>query len=538
MEYDFLIIGSGFGGSVSALRLAQKGYRVAVLEQGRRITPADMEAADQHLSKLFWLPKLGFKGFFTQHIFRHVGIVGGVGVGGGSLVYAAVLLEPKPAFFGDPAWANLGVDWAAELRPHYATAAHMLGRTQNPYLGEMDERLRETAVSLNADATFATAPLGIYFGQPDVTAPDPYFDGAGPARTGCRHCGGCLTGCPYNAKNSLDKNYLYLAAQHGAQILPERQVTEIAPIAGGYQVKMVHPFKPWVRYKALTAQQVVIAAGVLGTLRLLFHCRDVARTLPQISTQLGQVVRTNSEAVVGILAQDAAAAIGDGGPTITSHFYPNAHTHITQNRFPRGYQFMRWYMGPLVDGKRPLRRALTTLSRYLTQPRRATLSWRGRNWHQRISVLTVMQLLDNRVSFRYGRRMMTLFRHSLTSQQASGERAPTYLPEANAAARAFAQHSQGIPLNNLPESVGNLSVTAHILGGCHMGESTTTGVIDTNHRVFGYPGLYVVDGTAVSANVGVNPSLTITALAERCMSLIPPKSTREGNFTGRADHQG
>ncbi|MCA9991449.1 MAG: GMC family oxidoreductase [Anaerolineales bacterium] len=517
MDYDVIIIGSGFGGSVAALRLAQRGRRVAVLEQGRRITPDDMRAADESLRRLLWLPRLGMHGFFVQHIFRHVGIVGGVGVGGGSLVYAAVLLEPGRAFFEDPAWHNLAVDWAAELRPHYATARQMLGSAPNPHHGLMDDYLRQTASDLGAGHTFDTVPLGIYFSdRPGEETPDPYFAGRGPARSGCTGCGGCLTGCTYGAKNSLDKNYLYLAEQLGATILPQRQATLIRPLpGGGYEVSLRNPLERRQRLQPLRAQQVVVAAGVLGTLQLLFHCRNVARTLPAISPRLGQQVRTNSEAVVSILHEADAPRVDEGGPTITSHFYPNGHTHITQNRFPAGYNFMRYYMGPLVDESRPGRRALKTLGRLLAQPRRSTRAWRGAAWHQRTSVLTVMQQLDSQIAFRYGRGLYTGFARGLLTHPAGGQRTPAYIPEANAAARAFAAASGGQPLNTLPESVANLSVTAHILGGCPMGRSAGEGVIDTGHQVFGYPGLYVVDGSAVSANVGVNPSLTITALAER-----------------------
>ena len=521
MDYDVIIIGSGFGGSVSALRLAEKGYRVAVLEQGRRIGPDDMRAVDSDPRKLFWMPQIGMKGYFTQSLFQHTAIVGGVGVGGGSLVYATVLLEPPPAFYTDPIWRDLQTDWREELAPYYATAKKMLGVTPNPYFGQMDDYLRETAVAMQAESSFGSIPLGIYFGEPQKTVEDPFFDGRGPARTGCRKCGQCLTGCPHNAKNSLDKNYLYLAEQLGVTVLPERKATVIQPIEGGYAVEMVNPLRRWSRHAPLRARKVIVAAGVLGTLRLLFHSRDVAGTLPKLSAQLGKVVRTNSEAITGILSRDPTVNLAEGGPAITSHFYANEHTHITQNRFPPGYTFMKWYTGPLVDGERPFSRALTTLGQTLRHPVQATQSARRRNWHQQISVLSTMQVLDNQISFKYGRSPLAAFQYELMSVSDSNRRAPAYIPEANEAARLFAEKSKGVPQNTVLESVGNLSITAHILGGCHMGGSPETGVIDADHEVFGYPGLYVVDGAAVSANVGVNPSLTITALAERAMNRIP-----------------
>lgn len=523
MVYDFVVIGTGFGGSVSALRLAEKGYRVLVLEQGRHIGPAEIEAADRNPLKLFWAPALRLRGYFSQHIFRHVGIVGGVGVGGGSLVYAAVLLEPPSTFFKDEAWSELGVDWQQELQPHYETAKRMLGRSEESRWGEMDEYLRQTADVLGAGDSFGPVPVGIYFGEAGVTREDPYFDGQGPQRVGCRLCGGCLTGCQHNAKNSLDKNYLHLARQMGVELVAERQVTGIQPVDGGYQIAVSNPFARRQLLPPIRCRQLVLSAGVLGTLKLLFHCRDVAKTLPAVSPQLGTVVRTNSEAITSVLSEDTTIQLAEGGPAITSHFYFRNHTHITQNRFPQGYTFMKWYMGPMIDGSRPLRRALKSLAVMLLRPRQTSAPWRRKTWHRNVSVLSVMQQLDNRISFKYGRSFSSLFRHNLQSRITDGQRPPSYIPEANIATRAFAKHTGGVPHNNLPESVGNLSVTAHILGGCHMGETADSGVIDTDHQLFGYPGIYVVDGSAVSANVGVNPSLTITSLAERCMSRIPAK---------------
>ena len=521
MIYDALIVGSGFGGSVTALRLSEKGYRVAVLEQGRRIQAQDMEQANHSILHLFWAPALGLKGFFTQTFFQHVNIVGGVGVGGGSLVYAAVLLEPDKQFFEHPAWNHLGVDWEEALKPHYQTAARMLGRQVCPTFDEMDAILQRTAESLGTARTFGPVPLGIYFGKPGVTAADPYFGGKGPARTGCDESGTCLTGCSHNAKNSLDLNYLYLAEALGAEILPERKVTLIRPLPqGGYELEMINPLNRKQKYPALQAKIVVLAAGVLGTLTLLFRCRDEHKTLPAISACLGKTVRTNSEAIIGILSENPETDLSKG-PTISSHFYFHNHTHITQNRFPAGYTFMKWYSGPMVDEPRPLPRALKTILAFLLHPLRSSASWRARNWHRRTTVLTVMQRQDNQISFHYGRGVFSLLRKGLQSKPACGKRVPTYLPEANQAARACASQSGGIPQNTLLENLLNMSTTAHILGGCPIGKNRDSGVIDTYHQVFGYAGLYVVDGSSIPANVGVNPSLTIAALAERCMSMIP-----------------
>lgn len=522
MDYDIIIIGSGFGGSVPSLRLSEKGYRVAVLEQGRRVSPDDMRDADRSLRKLFWVPRAGFRGFFVQHFFRHVGIVGGVGVGGGSLVYAAVLLKPGDAFFSDRCWANLGTDWKTELEPHFATAAAMLGRTVNPDHGQMDTWLEATAKAMGVADTFGPVPQGIYFGREGQTEPDPFFAGEGPERTGCTRCGGCLTGCSVGSKNSLDQNYLHLAEKLGAQVLPERKAVSIRPLeGGGYEVQSVNPLNRAQRHEPLRAHQVIVAAGVVGTLDLLFACRDELRTLSEISPTLGNVVRTNSEAIVAALSPNPMDDLTHG-TAISSHFYPNGHTHITQNRFPAGYDFMRWYMGPLTDGTNALGRALRTVASTVTHPLRTLRALFARNWHKRITVLTVMQNLDSHIAFRRRSRRLWPFGklHSIAGPRGG---TPAYIPEANEAARRLAAHMGGTPHNNILESVGNVSVTAHILGGCAIAEGPDTGVVDIDHQVFGYPGLFVTDASAIPANVGVNPALTITALAERFSARFPAK---------------
>jgi len=520
--YDYLIIGSGFGGSVSALRLSEKGYRVAVLEQGRRFESKDFLTVSKSLFKFMWLPVVRLKGYFAQKILRHVTIVHGVGVGGGSLVYAAVLLQPKDAFYHDPIWNDLGVDWKQELVSHYRMARHMLGVTTNPYFGVQDVFFKKTAKSMNAGESFGPVEQGIYFGQgEDITLPDPFFEGRGPERTGCNQCGGCLLGCAYNAKNTLDKNYLYLAEKLGCKILPLHQATLIKPLEGaGYEVECRNPLSMGKRIH-IRSKQVVISAGVLGTLKLLFHNR-AKQTLPHLSEKLGSVVRTNSEAVVGSVSKDKETDFTKG-TAISSHFHPNTYTHITQNRFPEGYNFFKWYAGPLVDGSNPWIRCLKTLFQFFIHPWLSTFSFRIRIWYKRVTVLSVMQNLDNQLTLKFGRSFFTLFRKDLISKPVKGKEAPTYIPEANQAARLYAVHSKGHPINVTLESIGNMSTTAHLLGGCPMGRNKEEGVINSNHEVFGYPGLYIVDGAAISANVGVNPSLTITAMAERCMSSIPHK---------------
>ena len=523
MDYDFLIVGSGFGGSVSAHRLTEKGYRVAVVEQGRRITPEDIEAADADSKKLMWMPGLKMDGYFYQRFFRHISIVGGIGVGGGSIVFAAVLLRPKKAFYQHSGWSNLGVDWEAELAPHYDIAEKMLGRVKNPIFEKQDEYLKKTAEEMGRGHTFGPTYNGVFFGTPGVSVSDPFFDGEGPDRAGCQLCGDCLSGCGKNAKNSLDRNYLYLAEKNGAEVLPERKVSRIVPVeSGGYALEMKHPIKKNKTYPTLKAKKVIVSGGVLGSLELLFESRDVAATLPKISRSLGNGVRTNSEAFSIVLSRDINEDLTRGN-AITSEFYPDDATHITQNRFPEAYSMMKKQGVLMVDDHVPWRRALKTFGAMMIHPRDSTAMWFAKNWRQRLTVFTVMQHLDNQISFSYGRSLFSPHKSTLKSRRVKGKEAPSYIPIGNEAGRVYARISNGIPLNSVMESVGNLTTTSHILGGCNIGADSSQGVVDTDLNVFGYPGLYVVDGSVIPANVGVNPSLTITALAERAMSRIPRK---------------
>ena len=520
-DCDVVIVGSGFGGAVTALRLAEKGYEVMVLEQGRRLAPEDIERARTDLREHVWEPDLGLHGYFWQRVFKDVGIIGANGVGGGSIVWGAVLLEPPARVFRDPAWGDGESDWAEAMKPHYDEAARMLGRVENPYIGEMDEHLRAVAGKVGGAHGFGPVPLAIHFGDEGVTEPDPFFGGEGPERTGCRLCGGCLAGCPYGSKNSLDLNYLHLAERLGVRIEAERQVSSLAPLpGGGYEVKSAHPWQLGVTYEPIRAERVVVSAGVLGTLDLLFRCRDEFGTLPGISPMLGRQVRTNSEAVSVVLEDDPEADL-TRGPAISTDFHPDDVTHITQNRYVGGGKLMRWQVGPLVDGFSPGRRAAETVLEVLRHPVRFARAVTASNFEKRLTALTVMQDVESEVAFELRRSPLRPWRKVLRSRSVPGKEAPSYLPVANDAARAFAESSGGTPLNLLVESAGGRSVTAHILGGAVIGSDRSSGVIDESHEVHGHPGLFVADAAAIPVNLGVNPSLTITAMSERFAARWP-----------------
>lgn len=503
---DVIVVGSGFGGAVSALRLVEEGRSVLVLEQGRRHSRDDFLAARRDPRKYLWMPEIGLRGFFWQRVLRHVGIIGGAGVGGGSIVWAGVLLEPEDEFFTDPAWPAAPGGWRAELAEHYRTAARMLGRETTTHVGQMDRHLEATAKAMGARDTYGPTPMAIYFGQEGVTVPDPFFGGEGPDRTGCRLCGACLVGCPYGSKNTLDLNYLWLAERRGARIQPDTRVDTISELpGGGYEVRTGTG-------EVIRAPEVVLAAGVLGTVELLFRSREEG-LLPRVSQRLGEGVRTNSEAITAVLADDPSVDL-TRGPTISSEFYPDDATHVTQNRYVGGWH-MRFQLGPLVDGTDPSRRRREALAELARHPLQQVRILTARNFIERLSAFTVMQSVENEIRLVFDRSPVRPWKQVLRSKAGAGEQAPSYLPQANEVARRFAESIGGRPLNLLLETVGGKSITAHILGGAAMGTSAADGVIDTDHQVFGHPGLYVVDGSSIPANVGVNPSLTITAMAER-----------------------
>jgi cholesterol oxidase len=524
-QYDVIVVGSGFGGSVTALRLTEKGYRVAVLEAGRRFADADFATNSWHLRQFLWAPRLGCYGIQRIHALRDTLVLAGAGVGGGSLNYANTLYEPLPAFYRDAQWAHI-TDWAAELAPYYDQAKRMLGVVTNPTLTPSDEVMRGVAGDMGVADTFHPTPVGVFFGQPGAAADDPYFGGAGPARTGCNECGECMTGCRHGAKNTLVKNYLHLAESAGAEVLPLTTVVAITPVAGGYAVDTVATDRRRQR-RRFVAGQVVLAAGTYNTQRLLHRMRD-SGALPDLSPRLGELTRTNSESIIGA-ATFRQREDFSRGVAITSSFHPDEHTHIEPVRYGRGSNVMgllqtvqtsgggrvpRWLRWLGVVGRQLVRRPWW-LARLLVV----------RGWSQRTIIVLVMQSRDNSLTT-YTKRSRLTGRRKLTSRQGHGEPNPTWVPAGNEATRLAAQRIGGQPGGNWGEVFG-MPMTAHFLGGAPIGDSARTGVIDPYHRVYGHPGLHVVDGAAVSANLGVNPSLTITAQAERAASFWPNRGAAD-----------
>ncbi|WP_457553627.1 GMC oxidoreductase [Desulfobacula sp.] len=518
--FDYIVIGSGFGGSVSALRLAQKGYHVGVLEKGKEWKTKDFPKTNWNIRKYLWLPVIGCYGYQMLTLFKHAMILHGGGVGGGSLVYANQLLIPPDEVLKSPDW---GIENAKEkLMPHYETARKMLGANLSPQVGMADKLLKEVGIEMTRKDTFHKNDVGIFFGEPDKRVPDPYFDGKGPDRTGCTFCGACMIGCPVGAKNTLDKNYLYLAKNLGAKIIPETCVTGVRQVHGGYEVITRNTTGVFKKEKIYKAKGVVFSGGVLGTVKLLSQCRDKGM-LPHISNELGNRVRTNSEVLIGVKSNDKTSNWNDQ-IAITSGIYPDDTTHIEIVRFNKGSDVLLNLLTIMSGGGGKVPRILRFLGNIAKHPLRFILLLWPLGKAASMSVLLVMQTDKNHLKLRYKPRWWRFGRKSINSEIPEGfEKSPSFIPIANETARRLAKKMDGIPLSSFPEVVLNTSTTAHILGGCCMGASSEQGVVSNKGEVFNYPNLYVADGSVVSANLGVNPSLTITALSEHIMSNIPDK---------------
>ncbi|MGB2568591.1 FAD-dependent oxidoreductase [Micromonospora citrea] len=529
MQYDVVVIGSGFGGSVTALRLAEKGYRVGVLEAGRRFADDEFPETSWRLRRFLWAPRFGCFGLQRITLLRSadrkagggVLVLSGAGVGGGSLVYANTLYEPLAAFYDDPQWRGI-TDWRDELARHYDQAKRMLGVTTYPLSTGADRAMRAVAERMGVGHTFHATPVGVHIGRPGQRVADPYFGGVGPERTGCNHCGSCMTGCRHGAKNTLVKNYLWLAERLGVQVHPLTTVTAVRPAPGGGYEVHTERTGAWLRKRrqVVHADQVVFGAGALGTQRLL-HAMKATGALPALSPRLGELTRTNSEAILGAsVGPRQARSRGldfTEGVAITSSFHPDPQTHVEPVRYGRGSNAMGLLQSLLVDGgPRRVRRWLGSIVR---QPGTAARMLSVRRWSERTVIALVMQSVDNSLTTRFRRGP---FGRRLVSGPGHGAPNPTWIPAGNQAVRLLAEEIGGTPGGALTEPF-NIPMTAHILGGAVIGASPADGVIDPWHRVYGHPGLHVVDGAAVSANLGVNPSLTITAQAERAMSYWPNK---------------
>jgi cholesterol oxidase len=518
-SYDVIVVGSGFGGSVSALRLTEKGYRVGVLEAGRRYRTGEFADTNWDVKRFIWGPRFGLYGIQRLDLLSNVLVLSGAGVGGGSLVYANTLYEPHDAFFTDSQW-NAITDWRRELAPFYDLAKKMLGVAEASADTPADDVMRQVADRLGVADTFQPTPVGVFLGEPGVEIDDPYFGGAGPRRAGCTSVGACMIGCNQNAKNTLDKNYLYLAEQGGAVVHADTEVTDVEQIADGrWRITTQRPGpRKGNDRRTFFANQVVFSAGALGTTRLLLSLMDRGR-LPHISDQTGQLVRTNSEALLAAVARDTDVNYSQG-VAITSSIHPEPHTHIEPVRYPKGSSVMGLLGTILTDGGPGMPRPLRYLGNIVFHPIRWLRSMSVRKWAERTVILLVMQSYDN--SLRLFRKR-GIFGTRVVSRQGHGEPNPTYIPIANEAARIAAEAMGGDPMSSINEVVLNRPTTAHILGGAAVGTDASTGVIDAYHRMYGHPDLHVVDGAAVGANLGVNPSLSITAMAERAMSMWPNK---------------
>ena len=521
-DFDVVVIGSGFGGSVAALRLTEKNYKVAILEAGKRFNDKDFPKTSWRLRKFLFMPRLGLNGIQRIHVLPDVLVLAGAGVGGGSLVYANTLYKPPASYFEDKQWRDI-TNWDQELSPWYDQASRMLGVAQNPYFSASDKAMKQVADQMGVGHTFKLAPLGVYFGDGvGVKSKDPFFGGVGPDRSGCLQCGACMTGCRHNAKNTLPKNYLGLAESAGAKVFPEHTVTKVEQLADGSWVVTARKSSAWFgKKRKFTAANVVIAAGTYNTQKLLHKMKSTG-VLPKISDYLGKLSRTNSEALTGSIMPKGGTDFSKGS-AITSSFFPDDHTHVEPVRYGKGSNFMGLLQTVMTDGEKIRDRRKQWLRQVVTKPSLLLKILDVRQWSERTVVALIMQNVDSAISVSSKRG---LFGFRLTSKNDSLTPNATYIPAANEVARRIAENNGGIAGGHIGDLV-NAPFTAHFVGGCVIGESIQTGVIDPYHRVYNYPTLHIVDGASVTANLGVNPSLTITAQAERAFSMWPNKGEKD-----------
>jgi len=523
--YDYVIIGSGFGGSVSAMRLTEKGYSVLVLEKGKRFADKDFAKTNWQYWKYVWMPAIRACGILQISILKGVMVLHGAGVGGGSLGYANVLEIPTNETFATPAW-NQNVKWGEALKEHYATAQKMLGAARNPQLWKADDLLKQIAEERGMGHTFRATDVGAYFGEAGVTVPDPFFDGKGPERAGCLQCGGCMVGCRHNAKNTLPKNYLYFAEKNGAEVKAEVEVINVERSTlnvARYQVTYQDSTKLFKRTQTVHAHHVIFSGGVMGTMKLLLNLRDVKGSLPKLSRKLGHMVRTNSEALLGSVARKSDINYSEG-VSISSIYNHDEITRVEPVRYPDGSSLMRFITAPLIDTDVSVPMRLVKYFWWiLTHPIDFSKALFLPGWAHNVTILLVMQHADNRMRFRIGRSLFTLFRTGMVADEEPGYEIGAQVKGSHELTRDFAARTNGIPLGSIGENLLGLPTTAHILGGAPIGKNADEGVVDENFALRNYEGLYVIDGSIMPANPGVNPSLTIAALAEYAMSKVKSK---------------
>ena len=517
MIYDYIVIGSGFGGSVSSLRLVEKGYKVLLIEQGKRYNPEDFPKSNWNIPKYLWIPSLRCYGFQKLSFYTTASILSGTGVGGGSLVYANTLYIPPDDFFKNQSWNKFG-NWKKILEPFYDKASFMLGRTKYSKLNIEDKVLEEVSKEMEAHESFDSVYVGVNIDGSEEES-DPYFNGLGPRRKGCVECAGCMVGCRENAKNTLDRNYLWFAEKMGLEIVPETKAEKITYHDGLYHVETESTTSLFRKGSRLfKSKGIIVAAGALGTLKLLLKQKHKYNSLPLLSDTLGYELRTNAETLCAV---SGASEKMNNGLAITSVFSPDPYTHVEIVKYPDKSNAMKWFFGLSVKGARTAAgRSLGLLQKTLSHPWQFLKTIFNFAWSTSTVIFLVMQTTDNSMKMIWKKG---LFGGKMKIDNRGNKKVPAFIPIGQEVMERYARKVAGVPQNILLEVFFNRPTTAHILGGCPMSDNAAFGVVDKNLKVHGYHDFYITDGSVIQGNIGVNPSLTITAVAEYCMDMIPSK---------------